>query len=96
MIALGVAVLLYHKKHYRSFGIWTVALALLFYLAPVKIDGTESKSAHKAEVSQRTAEYSDVSSSVQPVVTTKKSFAERMAEEDTRAARLNKAIQDDI
>ena len=98
ILVITVAVLLYKTKHHRLNIAWGVLWALFFYLAPVKVDGTETKSAHMTEVTQEDAyhEAHALSETVKPVVTKKLTFSERMAAEDARSKAANQVITDEI
>ena len=90
--------LLLKSKHYRTAGALAVIWTLFLYLAPIKIDGTESKAAHRAEVIQENAyhEAHALSETVKAVETKKLTFAERMAAEDARSKAANQVVTDDI
>ena len=72
--------------------------ALLLYLSPVKIDGTEARKAHRVE-QQAVMSYQEVRavSPTNPKVEAHKpTFAERMAAEDARSVKANKVVTDSI
>ena len=87
--------LVYHKWFKTTLALVIVSL-LFMWLAPVKIDGTSSYSAHKAETNQRTQEYRIVESERNIVTTHKPTFKERMAEEEQRSDTANKKLSEEI
>lgn len=93
---ISIAFLLLYKKWYKTSGTLFVALLLFTWFAPVKIDGTQSKSAHKAEVYERSQEYRIVEDEKVVVTTDKPTFAERMAAEEKRSSTANKKVEDEM
>ena len=98
VIIVTVAILLYKAKHHKLNIIWGLLWATFFYLVPVKIDGTESKAAHKAEVIQENSYHEEhaLSETVKPVETKKLTFEERMAAENARSKAANQEVTDEI
>ena len=97
-MVLAVALLLYKTKYHKLNIAWGLLWATFFYLAPVKIDGTETKAAHRVEVTQENAyhEAHALSETIRPVETNKLTFAEQMAAEDARSKAANQVVTDDI
>lgn len=93
LMVMGVWFLL-NKKWYKTATAIVVLIALIFNY--VKIDGTNTKVAHKAEISKRTAEYKQVVSEAVIVHKKELSFEEKMALEAKRATDENQRIQDEI
>ena len=95
IIMLIVGFLFYKKWYKTSVAVGLVAVVFSI-LAPLKYDGTNTVERSKATQKMRTAEYSDVSNTVEVVHTKEPTFAERMAEEDARSAAANQKVTDEI
>jgi len=93
---IAIALFLLYKKWYKTSGTLFMALFLFHIFAPVKIDGTQSQSAHKAEVAERTQEYKIVESEKTIVTTKKPTFEERMAAEEARSASANNKVENEM
>lgn len=98
ILVVVVAVLLYKAKKHKLNMAWGILWLLFFYLAPVKVDGTQSKAAHKAEVTQANSYYEEhaLASDAKPVKTIKLTFEQRMAAEDARSKAKNQEVTDEI
>jgi len=98
LLAGGIALLI-KAKHYKVAGVMLALWITFLSLAPVAIDGTQGKKAHRAEVREATIYHTAQSSSNPKVVvvhTKKLTFDEKMALEDARAVKANKAVTDEI
>ena len=93
---VGVNIYLYRKGKQRLAVTMFVILLVLFWFAPVKYDGTNTKQNHQRTVTERTNEYREVAHEAVVVTTKKKTFAERMAEEEARSQKENQKVQDEI
>ena len=97
LLVLAASVLLFKYKHHKLNMAWGLLWAIFLYLAPIKIDGTESHRAHQLETVQATAYHSQHTVEAIPAVTIHKlTFAERMAQEDARSVTANQRITDEI
>ena len=85
------------RSFYKS-AITLIALwAMMITLTPIKIDGTNTQAAHKAEVSKANAYYSEHTVETLPKVVEKKlTFTERLELEENRSRKSNAEIQDGI
>ena len=93
---LGFAIFLFRKKWEKT-AMFLFVFGLMFaWLSPIKIDGTESHAAHRAEVQQRTQEYNGVQEDKVVVTTHKPTFKERMAAEELRSDVANKKLSEEI
>ena len=96
LTVLVIFILLLRRKSYKAATAWISIWSIFLYLAPIKIDGTESKKAHRIEVQQATQYHQQISTRTAEVITSKPSFEERMAAEEARSAKANKVVQDEI
>lgn len=97
MVAVFViAVVLVHFKWFKTVGVLGVIIMVFAIFAPVKIDGTKTEGYHKAQVKTQVQRYKYIEKSEDTVVTKKKTFAERMAEEKLRSDAANKEVTYEI
>jgi len=87
----------FFKSGRTKWGMWYLLLLVLFwYFAPIKYDGTQTKTYHKTSENQRTVEYKSVTSDAKIVTTKKQTFAERMKAENARSLMANQKVTDEI
>jgi len=96
VIVFIVAVALVHFKWFKTAGMLGVTIMIFAVFAPVKIDGTKTEGYHKAQVKTQVQRYKYIEKSEDTVVTKKKTFAERMAEEKLRSDTANKEVAHEI
>ncbi len=94
VFGLGLAYWFWYKKLYKAALGVILFIAVVGWFAPVKYDGTNTIQHSKKQQAQRTAEYNNVD--IPKVVTVKKTFAERMAEEDARSTDKDTKLKEDL
>lgn len=96
MLVLLSVVWVGYKKWYKTAAMLFAVMLLVWWFAPVKIDGTNSMSHHKSQVTYQTQKYKHVEADLPTVVEVKKSFEERMADESRRSKLANEEVTHEI
>lgn len=96
VVLIAVAIFSY-KKGWTKFAIgYMIALVLFWYFAPIKYDGTKTKTHNIKTQKMRTQEYKDVTYKAVIHKTVKPTFAERMAAENARSLEANLKVTNEI
>jgi len=91
-----IAILLYKYKLHKLNIIFGLAIAVLIYLTPIKIDGTESHSAHNAEVQIVHQKYKIIEAEVPNITTKHLTFKQKMQAEEKRSKAANQQLNKEI
>ena len=81
LIAFSVSIFLYKVRFHRANYVFVITVLIFMYLSPIKIDGTESKKAHTAEINVIKKQMKEISN-IKKVVIKTKTFEEIMSERE--------------
>ena len=84
------------EQKYKLAAAMTFAILVFMYLAPVKIDGTETAKYHKSQEHQRDSQYSATIRELPPIHIVKPEFDDRMKAEEERSDAANAKIEAEI
>lgn len=94
--AIGLIWWLFKKKLNKLAYTFVIFVGIVLWFAPVKYDGTQTKTHSKMQQNQRTQEYKYVADEVPVIHQKKKTFDEVMAEENARSEKENKKVINEI